>query len=909
MAIRAVVAIEQRATAAGESLDPEVQAALRREDLVDHLLATLGDDDPHNRRTAAITLGWLKEPRAERPLIELLGEPALQEYVTHALVSIGFQDRDAYEHGLEHPHDAVRQGTVRCLAWIAPPEGIDLVAPLIHDPSPEVRAEAAAAIGRLGDEDAAMLLFELLGDESELIQESAMGALARMPAARVVPLLLQALSQPGRRRCGSGRGDAGPAARPEHRARPHRALAATRARPCAAPPSRRWARSRRRACPTCCARPSSTRAAWCASRPCSPWAAAGPGDGRRPPAAARRSRPAHALRHRARAGPGAQPATPCRASSRFLADKRKELRFAAVEALGADPRRGGGAAADAVLGDADRNLRRAAAESLGNIGDPQAVPPLLLALEDEHWSVRCAAATALGRIRSTKATPALLARLTDEDATVRRAAVAALGEVGDARAAGAARAGCCRDPGLQSTALEALRRMGVPPCPRSSGPSPRAAPDVRRLLVDLVGQARGPPRAPQAPAAALADDSAQVRAEAALALGDGGFLDAVRPLMDLKAKDPSPEARQAAAGALKKLSPLAWLPGSVPGPPTTMSSSARRSSVSSATSSTRIRPLLRRKPARARCARGCRAAWPASTWCSFEDYYHYLRFGPERAEELQRMVSHLTNNETYFYRELPQLQVFAETRAAARQGAQERRPATARCASCRRAAPRARRRYTLAMILYDSGQFFWNWDVEVIGLDVDQVGARQGEAGPSTTTTRSAAMSPELQERHFVKQGRRRRPGEGADPPAGAASARATSWSRRATRACRPLDVIFCRNVLIYFSDATILRAVRFPRAWCPGGYLSSATRSRSRGSPTSSRPSASRARWSTRSRQAAPASPRQRRDPRAGGRRLRVRAAGAVAHARPPPTSRWWARPSTAGTASRRCWRCAPTW
>src|SRR6185436_3501483 len=36
-AIQAVVAIEQRATEAGESLDPGVQAALRRQDLVDHL--------------------------------------------------------------------------------------------------------------------------------------------------------------------------------------------------------------------------------------------------------------------------------------------------------------------------------------------------------------------------------------------------------------------------------------------------------------------------------------------------------------------------------------------------------------------------------------------------------------------------------------------------------------------------------------------------------------------------------------------------------------------------------------------------------------------------------------------------------------------------------------------------------
>jgi len=44
---------------------------------------------------------------------------------------------------------------------------------------------------------------------------------------------------------------------------------------------------------------------------------------------------------------------------------------------------------------------------------------------------------------------------------------------------------------------------------------------------------------------------------------------------------------------------------------------------------------------------------------SFEDYYRYLRFAPERSEEQQRMVSHLTNNETYFFREQPQLSVFA----------------------------------------------------------------------------------------------------------------------------------------------------------------------------------------------------------------------------------------------------------
>ena len=39
-----------------------------------------------------------------------------------------------------------------------------------------------------------MLLFELLGDESELIQESAMDALSRMAPDRVRPLLVQALA-------------------------------------------------------------------------------------------------------------------------------------------------------------------------------------------------------------------------------------------------------------------------------------------------------------------------------------------------------------------------------------------------------------------------------------------------------------------------------------------------------------------------------------------------------------------------------------------------------------------------------------------------------------------------------------------------------------------------------------------
>jgi HEAT repeat protein len=237
----------------------------------------------------------------------------------------------------------------------------------------------------------------------------------------------------------------------------------------------------------------------------------------------------------------------------LLGDKRKELRFAAVEALGTI--RAGAAVQPltGVLSDPDRGLRRAAAESLGAIADLQAVTPLLLALDDEHWSVRCAAATALGRIRSLKATPALLGRVQDEDATVRRAAVAALGEIGDPRAAGRL-AQLLPEPALQASALEALRRLGSSALPELERAFAAADPPARCLLLDLVGKLEDP-RARKLLLAALADASAVVRAAAARALGDGGFLDAVRPLMDVKANDPSPEARQAAASALRKLAP------------------------------------------------------------------------------------------------------------------------------------------------------------------------------------------------------------------------------------------------------------------------------------------------------------------------------------------------------------------
>jgi HEAT repeat protein len=415
-----------------------------------------------------------------------------------------------------------------------------------------VRAEAVTAIGRLGDEDAVMLLFELLGDERELIQERAMAALAQLEPERVSPLLLQGLVSADenvivraaetlalRARLGGGRGAADAGAR-----RPRGGAA------------RRAARARRAAAPR---DPGLLRGAL--QDPSSlvrQQALLSLGKLEEPEAAAELlpflDDPDPKLRFVAVRALGQirNPEVVERLIP-FLKDKTKELRFAAVEAMGTIRAAAAARPLTQVLQDPDRNLRRAAAEALGAIADPQAVAPLLLALADEHWSVRSAAAAALGRIKSGKATSPLLERLSDEDASVRRAACAALGEIGDARAARPLLK-LLEDASLQATAVEALRQMGASALPDIERGFASAPPQARRLLIDAM-QRLEDRRARRLLLQALLDDSAPVRAEAALALGDGGYLEAVRPLMDLKAQDPAPEVRRAAAQALKKLAP------------------------------------------------------------------------------------------------------------------------------------------------------------------------------------------------------------------------------------------------------------------------------------------------------------------------------------------------------------------
>ncbi|GFE58557.1 protein-glutamate O-methyltransferase CheR [Geobacter sp. AOG1] len=199
------------------------------------------------------------------------------------------------------------------------------------------------------------------------------------------------------------------------------------------------------------------------------------------------------------------------------------------------------------------------------------------------------------------------------------------------------------------------------------------------------------------------------------------------------------------------------------------------------------------------------------------DYYYHLKFSPDNRTEHLNFISLLTNNETYFFREDAQLKVFSDSILSflkenrMRQKDRRIRIVSAGCSSGEEA-------YTLAMLLLESGQFVWEWDVQIVGIDIDPAVIAKAEAGLYGGRALSVTP-PQLLERYFRKEGDCYRVKEVLQ--------RITSFRQGNLLefgdhfAEDSLDIIFCRNVIIYFNDSTVQKTVEgFARALRPDGYL-----------------------------------------------------------------------------------------
>lgn len=198
------------------------------------------------------------------------------------------------------------------------------------------------------------------------------------------------------------------------------------------------------------------------------------------------------------------------------------------------------------------------------------------------------------------------------------------------------------------------------------------------------------------------------------------------------------------------------------------------------------------------------------------DYYRHLHFNGN-SPEWEAFVNSCTVNETYFFREFPHLQCFAEDLIpplCEQREAEGRRNLRIWSAGC----STGEEPYTLGIILREMLDDAERWKIDLLATDIDtQVlqTARRGIYSPRSVHD----VPEEYLSRYFTR--RSDSYFIGLDIKRMVSFLQLNLMDREATSSFRDLDFIFCRNVLIYFDEASRKDVVdMFYDALNPGGYI-----------------------------------------------------------------------------------------
>jgi chemotaxis protein methyltransferase CheR len=201
---------------------------------------------------------------------------------------------------------------------------------------------------------------------------------------------------------------------------------------------------------------------------------------------------------------------------------------------------------------------------------------------------------------------------------------------------------------------------------------------------------------------------------------------------------------------------------------------------------------------------------------TYDQYTAFLSIGPYKEDEFQEMFNRITINETSFFRNEPQLNYF-ETLVLpplleARKAIKKLRIWSAACST-------GEEPYTLAMQVHRSlGLRLGEWHIEILGTDISEkvlVTAQEGRY-----TNYSIRSTPSLvTQRYFSKNGEMF-----TLDPAIRSMVRFELLNLKDSFAARRFgtwDVIFCRNVLIYFDDPMKNHCIKlFHEQLAPDGTL-----------------------------------------------------------------------------------------
>ena len=198
----------------------------------------------------------------------------------------------------------------------------------------------------------------------------------------------------------------------------------------------------------------------------------------------------------------------------------------------------------------------------------------------------------------------------------------------------------------------------------------------------------------------------------------------------------------------------------------------------------------------------------------FRDYYRFIRYDKNFEEELTAIIDVLTVNETYFFREQNQLRAFSEEiLEELKEKKRDTRSLRIWSAGC----STGEEPYTIAMLIQEKGSFA-GWDVEIYGSDINQrvlQAARKGIYRKNSFRTAETYFI----KKYFTEEDGSYRIGDGIKRHVNFSYLNLLDAFK--TRFLGKMDVILCRNVLIYFDGPSRKRVIEnFYDRLADGGYL-----------------------------------------------------------------------------------------
>lgn len=199
---------------------------------------------------------------------------------------------------------------------------------------------------------------------------------------------------------------------------------------------------------------------------------------------------------------------------------------------------------------------------------------------------------------------------------------------------------------------------------------------------------------------------------------------------------------------------------------------------------------------------------------SFYEYYRFLRYNLNRDKELEEVVELLTTNETYFFREEYQLKAFSEEILP---DLIKRNSVTKRIRIWSAGCSTGEEAFSIGILIRENPRLD-NWDVEIFANDISRrviQSARRGVFGKSSFR----AISPLYVKKYFSALGDRFMLDESVR--ALVSFGQLNLLDNEMLQLIGKVDVIFCRNVLIYFDSESKHKVVKtFFNKLEEGGYL-----------------------------------------------------------------------------------------